>query len=204
MSLHQQNRLGAGGHQPANLNVVNLTVESLQNTASSSNTSRSNNLGISVGSGGSVGVSLGHSQSQGNSQAQQVNQQTQLLIADGENSQITAQNTRLIGGLIANATQDEKGNLTDHGQLNLSTQTLSVSHLDNKTSSEQRGFGIQVSVSTQKNDSGTREVSGGSTTLSLQHQGHLTEGLTQATLGLGNIQVGGQTLSNHPDDVSAP
>ena len=186
--------------QTANLNVVNLTVESLQNTASSSNTSRSNNLGISVGSGGSVGVSLGHSQSQGNSQAQQVNQQTQLLIADGENSQITAQNTRLIGGLIANATQDEKGNLTDHGQLNLSTQTLSVSHLDNKTSSEQRGFGIQVSVSTQKNDSGTREVSGGSTTLSLQHQGHLTEGLTQATLGLGNIQVGGQTLSNHPDD----
>jgi len=39
-----------------------------------------------------------------------------------------------------------------------------------------------------------------STTVGAQNAGHVTEGQTQATLGLGNVQVGGQAL----DDSNAP
>ncbi|MDR9469291.1 hemagglutinin repeat-containing protein, partial [Marinospirillum sp.] len=189
--------------QTADLNVGNLTVASLQNTASSTNASRGNNAGVSLGNG-SASVNVGHNQSQGSREGQQVKQQTQLLIADGENSQITAQNTTLNGGLIANATQDENGNLTDHGQLNLSTETLKVSHLDNKTRSEQRGFGIQTGIGIQQTENDDFQLSGGSSTLSLHNQGQVTEGLTQATLGGGTIQVGGQTLndSNNPEGLN--
>jgi len=181
--------------QTADLSVGHLTVASLQDTARSTNASRGNNAGVSLGSG-SASVNVGHNQSQGSSEGQQVNQQTQLLIAEGQNSQITAQNITLNGGLIANATRDENGNLTDHGQLNLTTGTLNVSHLDNQTHSEQRGFGIQTGLGIQQTENDDFQLSGGSSTLSLHNQGQVTEGRTQATLGGGTIQVGGQTLND--------
>ncbi|SFX63786.1 hemagglutinin repeat-containing protein [Marinospirillum alkaliphilum] len=186
--------------QTANLNVGNLTVESLQDTYSSSNSSRGNSVGAGFGSNGLSSINAGYNQGSGQAEGALVNNQTQLLIADGENSQITAQHTSLTGGLIANASRDEQGNYTDHGQLNLTTGTLSVAHLEDSSSSRQSGFGIQTSLGVQQNESGNRELSGGSSTLSMNNQGQVTEGLTQATLGLGNIQVGGQTLSNNPDD----
>jgi hypothetical protein len=169
----------------ADLNVGSLTVQSLQDTSSSSNSSKSTSVGVSnstSSNGSSQSVNVGVNRSNGSSEAQEVGNQTQLLITDGAKSQITAKDTTLIGGLIANATKNEDGTLTDLGKLNLTTGTLTVSDLEDKSKSEQSSMGLQASS--------------GTTTVSMSKQGHKTEGETQATLGQGNIQVGGASLSD--------
>ncbi|WLD58663.1 hemagglutinin repeat-containing protein [Salinispirillum sp. LH 10-3-1] len=168
--------------QTANMDVGNLHIESLQDTHRSANGSIGGNVGVGSSGVNSIGVNAGMGSSNGN----QVGNQTQLLIADGANSQITADHTNLVGGLVANATRNENGELVDHGQLNLTTNTLSVSDLDNRSSNQQVGTNMNFGQS--------------STTVGAQNAGHITEGQTQATLGLGNVQVGGETL----DDSNAP
>jgi len=108
----------------ADLNVGSLTVQSLQDTSESSNSSKSTSVGVSNSTsknGSAQSANVGVNRSSGSSEAQEVGNQTQLLIADGAKSQITAKDTTLIGGLIANATQNKDGTLTDHGKLNLTT-----------------------------------------------------------------------------------
>lgn len=197
--------------QTADLNVGSLTVQSLQDTSSSSNSSKGFNVGVSNSTsknGSSQSVSVGVNKSSGSSEAQEVGNQTQLLITNGANSQITARDTTLIGGLIANATQNKDGTLTDHGKLNLTTETLTVSDLKDKSESEQSGWGFQTSTgrSTSANADGlsttTRYGGSGSTTVSMSNEGHKTEGETQATLGLGNIKVGGADLSGQEQYAS--
>src|SRR5690606_5624893 len=133
--------------ETADFNVGSLTVQSLQDTSSSTNStnsSKSSNGGAGFGGSGLSSVNAGFNNGEGESQARQVGSQTRLLIADGENSQITAKDTTLIGGLIANATRNEDGTLTDHGKLNLTTETLTVSDLKDKSESEQSGWGFQT------------------------------------------------------------
>ncbi|RFA38785.1 hemagglutinin repeat-containing protein, partial [Alkalilimnicola ehrlichii] len=191
--------------ETAHLDVGNLHVESLQDTHSSRNNSRSDNLGLSV-SGSGITPTGGVNRGNGSSDARQVGQQTQLLIADGENSEIRARNTTLVGGLIANATVNEDGSLQDHGQLSLDTNTLTISHLEDRSHSQQSGFGVQTGFGVQSGSNvqaGSNDTSG-TTSLTMQNEGHITEGRTQATLGQGNIRVGGQLLedSDGPDGLN--
>lgn len=175
--------------QTAQLDVGNLTIESLQDTHNSTNSNVGVNVGYSKGGGlNSVGANVGGGFDKGN----QVSNQTHLLIADGENSQITADNTNLIGGMIANASYNEEGVLEDHGQLNLNTGTLTVANLEDSSRSNQSGFGVTLNLDGDQNVT--------SATLNANNAGHKMEGSTQATLGAGNIQVGGAAL----DDSNAP
>ncbi|WP_319946206.1 hemagglutinin repeat-containing protein, partial [Hylemonella gracilis] len=174
--------------ETADLNVGSLTVQSLQDTSSSSNSSQSRNVGAGFGGGSVSSVNGGFSNGSGSSESNQVGSQTQLLITDGAKSHITAKDTTLIGGLIANATQNKDGTLTDHGQLNLTTGTLTVTDLEDRSKSEQSSSGLQASS--------------GTTTVSMSKQGHKTEGETQATLGQGNIKVGGADLSTQEQYAS--
>jgi hypothetical protein len=185
----------------ADLNVGSLTVQSLQDTSESSNSSKSTSVGVSNSTsknGSSQSANVGVNRSNGSSEAQEVGNQTQLLIADGAKSQITAKDTTLIGGLIANATKNEDGTLTDHGKLNLTTETLTVSDLQDKSESEQSGWGFQTSTGRSADKKGDNVSYGGSgtTTVSMSKEGHKKEGETQATLGQGNIKVGGTDLSD--------
>lgn len=190
--------------ETADLNVGKLTIQSLQDTSEGSNSSKGYNVGVSSSqnketSTTSQSVSVGVNKSSGSSESQEVGNQTQLLITDGANSQITAKDTILIGGLIANATQNKDGTLTDHGQLNLTTGTLTVSDLQDRSESEQSGWGLQTSTgrSIQGNKDGsttTRNGNTGTTTVSMSSDGHKKEGETQATLGQGSIKVGGSSL----------
>ncbi|WP_269320452.1 hemagglutinin repeat-containing protein [Hylemonella gracilis] len=191
----------------ADLNVGSLTVQSLQDTSSSSNSSKSTSVGVSNSTsskGSSQSANVGVNRSSGSSEAQEVGSQTQLLITDGANSQITAKDTTLIGGLIANATQNKDGTLTDHGKLNLTTGTLTVSDLEDKSESEQSGWGFQTSSGRSADAKGNNVSYGGSgsTTVSMSNEGHKKEGETQATLGLGNIKVGGADLSGQEQYAS--
>ncbi|KGD65390.1 hemagglutinin/hemolysin-related protein [Alcanivorax nanhaiticus] len=177
----------------AAIETETLHIESLQDTHSSSNSSFGANLGIGGGTdskGVAQGASAGFNMAEGSGEGARTNQQSAILVADGENSQITARDTTLIGGMIANASYEEDaetGGLTlvDHGNLNFSTETLTVENLRDYSRSEQQGGGLQVSKAT--------------TTISLQDTGHQMEGETLATIGAGNVSVGGVSLDDHAD-----
>ncbi|WP_062815764.1 hemagglutinin repeat-containing protein [Alcanivorax sp. NBRC 102024] len=174
----------------ANIDTGTLHIESLQDTHSSSNSSVGANVGIGGGTSstgqpqsGSAGFNIG----KGSSEGARTNQQSTILIADGENSQVTAKDTTLIGGMIANASYEENSEtgelaLVDHGNLNFSTDTLTVEDLRDYSKSDQQGGGLQLSKAT--------------TTISVQDSGHRMEGQTRATIGGGNVTVGGQSLDD--------
>ncbi|MFN3714350.1 MAG: hemagglutinin repeat-containing protein [Alcanivoracaceae bacterium] len=180
----------------ADITTGTLTVESLQDTHKSENSSMGVNLGVGAGID-SVGKpqsgSGGANFAKGDSEGAITGEQTAILIGNGADSQITANHTNLIGGMIANATweipegADENAApvLVDHGQLNFSTETLAVEDLRDYSRSSQTGAGLQVSAST--------------TTISATDEGHRMEGKTQATIGKGNVLVGGVALDEHED-----
>ncbi|MFG1496803.1 hemagglutinin repeat-containing protein [Saccharospirillum sp. HFRX-1] len=187
--------------QTAQLDVGNLTIESLQDTHNSTNSSKGVNVGFSDTNPLS---SLGANTGEGEGSGKQVSNQSHLLIADGENSQVTADSTTLVGGMIANASFNEEGVLEDHGNLNLVTGELNVSSLEDSSHSSQTGFGLTMNFSNNSAEAGEGSDSGGwkpsSGTINASRSGHEMEGSTQATLGGGNIQVGGVAL----DDSNAP
>ncbi|MEQ3722654.1 hemagglutinin repeat-containing protein [Alcanivorax sp.] len=178
----------------ANIDTGILHIESLQDTHSSSNSSFGANLGIGGGTdskGVAQGASAGFNMGEGSGEGARTNQQSAILVADGENSQITARDTTLIGGMIANADYEEDAEtgqlaLVDHGNLNFSTETLTVKNLRDYSKSDQQGGGLQVSKAT--------------TTISVQDTGHRMEGETQATIGGGNVTVGGLSLDEQQEN----
>src|SRR5690554_5247905 len=156
----------------------------------------------------------------GNSEGAITNEQSAILIANGADSQITAKDTHLIGGMIANATwempegadENTAPVLVDHGQLNFTTDTLTTTDLRDYSKSSQTGAGIQTNFGVgvydgtekQLEQRGSAHLKGeeyvsGSTSVSLQSEGHRMEGKTLATIGGGNITVGGVSLDEHED-----
>lgn len=189
-----------------------LHIESLQDIYSSSNSSMGANLGI-AGTGNErkpASGSAGFNMAEGSSEGARTNQQSAILVADGENSRVMARDTSLIGGMIANASYEESAEtgelaLVDHGNLNFTTETLTVEDLRDYSKSEQQGVGLQVSNVGKQEYEGTREdlkgkeQTTGTTTVSLQNSGSRMEGQTLATIGAGNITVGGVSLDDHAD-----
>src|SRR5690606_4913902 len=163
----------------ADITTGKLTIESLQDTHTSENSSKGINVGIGAGTdsigepqSGSGGVNF----AKGDAEGAITGEQTALLIADGANSQVTAEHTFLKGGMIANASwevpegADENAApvLVDHGQLNFTTGTLTVEDLRDYSRSSQTGGGIQTSFGLgvydgsdeQLNERGTTHLKG--------------------------------------------
>lgn len=169
----------------AKIDTKTLTINTLQDTSSSHN--RSSHYGVGVSAGGSGGmngnVSVGNGN--GHSNSATTGEQSAIIVHDGATSQITAEDTVLDGGLIANAMRDATGKLVDQGNLNLTTNTLTFKNVGNKSESDQQGFNIGLSSSSAPGQASHP----GAVSLGATHSGHLTESQTLATLGQGQIVV---------------
>src|SRR5690606_23141521 len=141
----------------ANITTGTLTIESLQDTQHSENSSMGVNAGIG-GSMASFGVPQtggGGSFGKGDSDSAITGEQSALLVTNGADSQITANHTNLVGGMIANASwempegadENTAPVLVDHGELNFTTGTLTATDLRDYSHSSQTGFGLQTGAS---------------------------------------------------------
>ncbi|WP_157729828.1 hypothetical protein [Bacterioplanes sanyensis] len=83
--------------------------------------------------------------------------------------------------------RNEDNSLTDLGNLNLITDELTVTDLQDTDMSESSGANLSVSVSSGKDEKGEHQLSSDSTTVGLTNQGHRKEQTTAGTLGGGTI-----------------
>ncbi|MEP7731522.1 hemagglutinin repeat-containing protein, partial [Marinomonas primoryensis] len=150
----------------------NLVVTSLQDTGQSSSKSSGGSVGF--GSSNNVGINA----SQSNADSAWVNQQSGIT---GGTVNITAKDTTLTGAVIAAV--DDKGNSTD--KLTLTTDTLTVADLQDSDNSKSMGIDLSLSKNTTK--------VGGS------FNGHEKDQTTKATVGLGNVTVGGLSIEESID-----
>ncbi|ASP38602.1 hypothetical protein CHH28_07895 [Bacterioplanes sanyensis] len=159
----------------------NLVVESLQNESRSSHSSEGGGFSASSGGGGTVS----YNNTDGSSERAWTDNQTTLI--GGGNVNINAKNTEVHGAVVANAVRNEDGSLTDLGNLNLITDELTVTDLQDTDVSESSGVNLSVSVSSGKDEKGEHQLSSNSTTVGLTNQGHRKEQTTAGTLGGGTI-----------------
>jgi len=199
-----------------NLNIGgDLLVESMQNRSSGSN----KGFGISggFGFGGDSTVNTGKTAgtsfntlgdtSQGvnsvngglnaSSGRYQTRETVLSSVTGGTVNLNVAGNTNLVGSLLAAI--DSEGN--DTGNLNVSTGSLSVTDLSNTSYSSQRSAGISTSVGLSdtantgnaSNQDGT-DLNINSSNIGYTNNNSYSKSKTLATLGQGNITVGGETL----------
>ncbi|MGH8493138.1 MAG: hemagglutinin repeat-containing protein [Moraxellaceae bacterium] len=189
------------------IDTKTLTVVSLQDESRSQSKSQGGNAGVGFGqvSVSSLSGSVDYQKSE--AERKWVTEQSAII---GHNSaRITAQDTTLTGGLIANAIRGESGELIDQGGLHLSTETLTINNLYDIDKSKTVGgsFGLSrsrvpadQSKGTESNEplkngqAGKKLVPHNTTTVGATYYGHDTEQTTQATLGGGTIVVGGKIL----------
>ena len=172
------------------LQVKEIHVESLQDTASSSNSSKGGSIGGGYGSG-SKNITASYNQAKGNSDSAWVNDTSKLLIGNAQNDAdldaMGVKNVTNIGGVIANATKNSDGTLTDHGKLNYSGE-LELKDIEDHNYNSSSGFNVSTSIGIPQK--GTPEASTapkGSTTIGLNSSGQETEQLTKATMGQGTV-----------------
>ena len=167
--------------KPPKVNVDDLSIISLQDTGSSKGMSAGMNAG--VGSNGSLSsVGVNGSSSKGNTAW--VSEQSDIT-GSGSVKVTVANNTHLEGGLIANATTDENGNLIDQGNLTLTTKTLTVANLNNEHDSISMGAGLNAG--------------GNTVSISAQYGGEERKGLPQATIGQGALTI---TEGTEPENLN--
>jgi len=102
-------------------------------------------------------------------------------------------NVTNIGGVIANATKNSDGTLTDHGKLNYSGE-LELKDIEDHNYNSSSGFNISTSIGIPQK--GTPEASTapkGSTTIGLNSSGQETAQLTKATMGQGTVNTTADT-----------
>ena len=176
-----------------NLQVNQILVESLQDTAKSSNSSKGGSIGAGFGSSGISNVSASYNQSKGSSDSAWVNNTSKLIIGDKDHdANLDAMGVKQVtnvGGVIANATKNADGTLTDHKDLNYSG-ALELKDLQDHNYNSSRGFNVSTTIgkTTQEKDGEKGKYPNGSTTLGLQSNGQETEQLTKATMGLGTVK----------------
>lgn len=170
----------------------NLNVESKQDT----DYAKGNNWGVNAGVGhgygtnakgqdmsgnrsGNAGFNVGSS----NHDSAWVNDVTELRGGDVD---INVGGKTTVTGAVIAADED--------GDLNLATNELEYKDLHDFNTSNERGFGVSTSVGGAVTDQGEFNLHPqGSTTVSATHTGSDTEQTTHATIGAGNITVGGDT-----------
>ena len=182
-----------------------LVVASLQDTA----TSESKSVGANVGFGGSGVSSIGVNASKGSSDKAWVNQESGIT---GQNINITAKDTTITGATIAAV--DTEGNTTDN--LTLVTDTLTVADIKDIDESYDMSLGVSVSglslgkgeVDSAKNkllgtplpeETNGKSVNTTKQTYSAGFDGYEKEQTTKATLGFGNITVGGSDINEQSE-----
>ena len=177
-----------------NLQVNQIHVESLQDTAKSSNSSKGGSIGGGVGSTGKASnISASYNQSKGSSDSAWVNNTSKLLIGNAQNTaDLNAMGVKQvtnIGGVIANATKNADGTLTDHKGLNYSG-ALELKDIQDHNYNSSRGLNVSTTIgkTTQEKDGQKSKYPNGSTTLGLQSSGQETEQLTKATMGQGTVK----------------
>ncbi|KCY13092.1 hemagluttinin repeat family protein [Acinetobacter baumannii 1598530] len=176
-----------------NLQVNQIHVESLQDTAKSSNSSKGGSIGAGFGSSGISNVSASYNQSKGSSDSAWVNNTSKLLIGDKDHdANLDAMGVKQvtnIGGVIANATKNADGTLTDHKGLNYSG-ALELKDIQDHNYNSSRGLNVSTTIgkTTQEKDGQKSKYPNGSTTLGLQSNGQETEQLTKATMGQGTVK----------------
>lgn len=186
-----------------NINTKNLSVISVQDQGKSENQSEGYNLGFGVGvndKGANInGPSIGGNNSEGSGDKRWV--QNQSMLIGSQSANISAENTTLTGGVIANAVVDSDGRvLSDQGHLNFSTQTLVLNDLVDTDTHQQTGFSASTRISqgshTDTSTGKVTEFANGSSTLGADNNGYDKEQLTLATLGAGTVTVGGENINN--------
>ncbi len=217
----------------SNLNLSvggDLQVESKQNRTSGSNHSFGISAGIGFGSGeGMSGDSLANSaQNLGSTNGEVSSANGGLNVANGrymtketvlttltagnEANINVAGNTDIKGALIA--TLDENGN--DLGNLNLTTDTLSFTDLNNRSFDTQTALSISTNVGisdaansndsssnapANPNDSGT-SLSVNSSNVSISTSTQASGGNTLATIGQGTVIVNNEADSENLDAIN--
>ncbi|MEH6450875.1 MAG: hemagglutinin repeat-containing protein, partial [Oleispira sp.] len=181
----------AGG---IDIDTGNLVIESLQDESTSS--SKTEGYSASANIGGDKSISPGNfgaNENSSNADSKWVNNQTTLIggTSGSGDVNISADKTTLKGAVVASATRNEDGSLTDNGTLNLATDELIIEDLNDKDHSESKGFDVSTSVGYNSDNPDTKSTDEGyltgSTTIGLTSDGHKTEQTTLATLGGGNI-----------------
>jgi filamentous hemagglutinin len=176
-----------------------LFVASLQDESRSQSETSGGSVGMSFGYGGAAGMdptsaSGGIEQSESSGSSRWVAQQTQII---GSNSiRVRAVDTVLTGAVIANAEMGPDGQLVDRGNLDFATETLAVNDLQDYQYSKTTGFNFSTTLNTSAFKPDVSGEARGQTMLGGQYFGHETDQVTRATLGLGNIVVGGQELTS--------
>ncbi len=174
------------------LKVNEIHVESLQDTASGTSSSKGGSVGAGFGSSGLSNVTASYNQAKGENDKAWVNETSKLLIGNAQNDvdldAMGVKNITNIGGVIANATKNTDGSLTDHGKLNY-TGALELKDIQDHSSESNRGFNASTSVGTSiKGESKESSLHpSGSTTVGLQSTGNEKEQLTKATMGQGTV-----------------
>ncbi len=225
--------IGANVDASSNLNLSvggDLQVESKQNRTSGSNHSFGISAGIGFGSGeGMSGDSLANSaQNLGSTNGEVSSANGGLNVANGrymtketvlttltagnEANINVAGNTDIKGALIA--TLDENGN--DLGNLNLTTDTLSFTDLNNRSFDTQTALSFSTNVgisdaanpndpasntSANPNDSGT-SLSVNSSNVSISTSTQASGGNTLATIGQETVTVNNEDDSENLDAIN--
>ena len=162
----------------------NLNIESLQDTDQYKDKQSSNSISVTVPvTGTGFGGSLSSSNSKINSNYQSVNEQAGIFAGDG-GFQITTQgNTNLKGAVIAStdkAIQNNKNSLT--------TETLTVSNIENKAEYEAKGYSVSAGVGVNKQPDGLLKnsptASAGSSHLSDDASSMTVSGISGGTVNI--------------------
>jgi hypothetical protein len=177
-----------------------LNVESLQDSdyAKGSNWGVNASFGVGYGENakgedqsgnrnGGAGFNVGSS----NHDSAWVNNQTSLT--GGTVNINVGGKTTLTGAEIAAGNYDDNGNFVDNGQLEFATNELEYKDLQDFNTSNERGFGISTSLGGSTDKGKASLAPQGSTTLSAKSTGSDAEQTTRATIGMGNITVGGES-----------
>ena len=137
-------------------------------------------------------VTASYNQAKGQNDKAWVNETSKLLIGNAQNDAdldaMGVKNVTNIGGVIANATKNSDGTLTDHGKLNYSGE-LELKDIEDHNYNSSSGFNISGNVGIPQG--GTKKASTapkGSTTIGLNSSGQETEQLTKATMGQGTVK----------------
>lgn len=129
------------------INSKNLNLESQRDKLNSN--SKSKSLGAAIGFNGDSSNSISANIS--NSKSNSIKKQTVLssIISDKININVE-ENTNLTGSLILAGNYDEKGDLKDNSNLNLTTNTLSFSNLSNAVYNKSTFLSLSGSYSSNK------------------------------------------------------
>ncbi|MDY6451640.1 hypothetical protein SKM58_12570, partial [Acinetobacter faecalis] len=131
-------------------------------------------------------------QAKGKNDKAWVNDTSKLLIGNAQNdADLDAMGVKKVtnvGGVIANATKNTDGTLTDHGKLNY-TGELELKDIEDHNYNSGSSFNISTTIgkTTQEKDGQKSKYPNGSTTIRLNSSGQETEQLTKATMGQGTV-----------------